>query len=251
MVDALRDMHGICMQSNDVHGRCTPLTELSSSPSRSFYSNLSRLEFNTWMWFQCYADLRLHTSLIESALQLSFGVCSANVIVWQVVVVLYVHAVVHSADLFYLRIENYNTKTSKNHQRWDYYIVLLLLDYYKSSTFRLLMRLLLLLLFVTMMTMTTATMRNDFPVVCVRSRLLKDQGNSSIATLLELCPCRTWVELCRTWVKLMLAAWSCAVLQVFRCRTWVELMLGARHFDSSTLPKIDYTYCARALRGSS
>ena len=134
----------------------------------------------------------------------------------------------------------------------------------KSSTLRLLMRLLLLLLFVTMMTMTTATIRNDFPVVCVRSRLLKDQGNSSIATLLELCPCRTWVELCRTWVELMLAAWSCAVLQVFPCRTWEgcgnsawqrhdvdSTMLGARHFDSSTLPKIDYTYCARALRGSS
>ena len=203
------------------------------------------------MWFQCCADFQLHTSLSESLIQLSLGVCTANVLVRQVVVVVSVHPFVHPADLSYLRIENYNTKIPKNHQRWDYNIVLLLLDYYKSSTFRLLMRLLLLLLLVTMMTMTTATIRNDFPVVCVRSRLLKDQGNSSIATLLELCPCRTWVELCRTWVKLMLAAWSCAVLQVFRCRTWVELMLGARHFDSSTLPKIDYTYCARALRGSS
>ena len=90
------------------------------------------------------------------------------------------------------------------------------------------MRLLLLLLLLTMMTTTTATIRNDFPVACVRSRLLKAQGKSSIATLLELCPCRTWVEPCRTWVQLMLAAWSwlgfdvlpCEVLEVFPCRTW-------------------------------
>ena len=110
-----------------------------------------------------------------------------------------------------------NIKKSKTFRNGNYYYYIFCNGYYYISllllVLSLLMRLLLLLLLVTIMTtttrstiITTATIRNDFPVACVRSRLLKAQGKSSIATLLELCPCRTWVEPCRTWVQLMLAA---------------------------------------------